>query len=95
MGARVAFLSDAKSDDQQSHAAAPTSVTVPTEAILANGDQAVVFVVRENRVERRAVKLGERVAQGQIILSGLSSSETVALIGLDKLADGTKVQIEK
>ncbi len=95
MGARVAFLADAKSDDKQSHVVAPTSVTVPTEAILASGDQNVVFVVRDNRVERRAVKLGDRSTQGQFVISGLSSGETVAVSGLDKLADGTKVKFEK
>jgi len=93
MGVRVAFLADDARPAQTS--AAPAGVTVPAEAIAADGAQKVLFVVRDGRVERRAVKLGARTAQGQIVLSGLSGGETVTVSGLDKLADGAKVRIEQ
>ena len=70
-------------------------MTVPPEAIAADGDPNVLFVVRDGALERRAVKLGARTAGGQIVLSGVSSGETVAVSDLDKLTDGAKVQIEQ
>ncbi|MGP8120899.1 MAG: efflux RND transporter periplasmic adaptor subunit [Xanthobacteraceae bacterium] len=92
MGVRVAFLSDAGPGQP---AGAPGGVTVPSEAVVVSGDQNVLFVVRDGSVERRAVKLGSRAAEGQIVLSGLSGGETIAVSGLDKLTDGSKVRIEQ
>jgi multidrug efflux pump subunit AcrA (membrane-fusion protein) len=91
MGARVGFLADAKPDDART----PQGMIVPSGAIIASGEQNVLFVVRDGRAERRAVKLGARTAEGQIVMSGLASGETVAVSGVDKLADGEKVLVEK
>ena len=89
MGARVSFLSDAKPG------ATRVGVTIPAEAVAGNGEQGTVFVVRDGRIERRAVRLGSKTADGVIILSGLSSGDAVAVGDLDKLADGTEVRIEQ
>src|SRR5271165_5779260 len=84
MGARVAFLADAKPSQES----APVGVTVPPEAVSGSGDQASLFVVQNGLVERRPVKLGARTAEGQIVLSGVSGGETIAVSDLDKLTDG-------
>lgn len=89
MGARVSFLSDAKPGATQA------GVTIPSEAVAANGGKGTVFVVHDGRIERRAVRLGSKTADGLIILSGLSSGEAVAVGDLDKLADGAEVRIEQ
>ena len=91
LGARVAFLAAVK----KPKAAAPAGVSVPPEAIVGDGDQSAVFVVEDGRAERRAVKLGARTAEGQIVLSGVSDGESVAVAGVDKLTDGAKVKIEQ
>ena len=91
MGARVGFLADAKPDDARTS----QGMIVPSGAIIASGEQNVLFVVRDGRAERRAVKLGARTAEGQIVMSGLASGETVAVSGVDKLADGEKVLVER
>jgi len=39
------------------------------------------------------VKLGTKVADGQIVLSGLSSGARLAVGDLSRLADGAKVRI--
>ena len=91
LGARVAFLADAK----KPKTAAPAGVSVPPEAIVSDGDQSAVFVVQDGRAERRAVMLGARTAKEQIVLSGVSGGESVAVAGVDKLTDGAKVKIEQ
>jgi len=92
MGVRVAFLADAT----PRQAAAPIGVMVPSEAIAVSFHQGTtVFVVRNGHVERRAVTLGSRTAEGQVVLSGLSGGEAVAVSGLAKLEDGAKVRIEQ
>jgi RND family efflux transporter MFP subunit len=90
MGARVSFLAGARTGQ----APAPTGVTVPSDAVTMTGDQAAVFVVRDGRAERRSVKLGSRTAEGQVVVAGLSSGETVAVSAVDKLKDGANVSVD-
>ena len=89
MGARVAFLAETDAT-----AAAQRGLLVPESAVQRNGDTGVVFVVADGAVEKRTVRLGERSAAGQIVLSGLSSGTRVAIGDFAKLADGTAVRIE-
>ncbi|HTO62965.1 MAG TPA: efflux RND transporter periplasmic adaptor subunit [Bradyrhizobium sp.] len=90
MGAHVAFLSDAK---ESASVPVPSGIVIPAEAVVPGEATPVVYVVRDGRIERRAVKLGQRTAQGQIVLSGLSSGDTVAIDDLGQLADATTVKI--
>lgn len=95
MGARVGFLADAKQERATpAMVAVPGGVAVPSEAIVASGDQGAAFVVHDDHVERRTVKLGQRTSDGQIVLSGLSTGENVVVGNLDALKDGAKVRIE-
>ena len=93
MGVRVSFLTDAT----PGRPPAPVGVMVPSEAIapVSFHQGMTVFVVRNGHVERRPVALGPRTADGQIVLSGLSDGETVAVSDLERLEDGTKVRIEQ
>jgi len=54
-----------------------------------------VFVIAGGRAERRAVRLGDRNTEGQIVVAGLAPGETVAVEGADKLKDGAGVKIAK
>jgi RND family efflux transporter MFP subunit len=92
MGARVAFLDDAHESRENSRAALP-GVTVPPEAVQANGDSGTVFVINGNTVEQRTVRLGTRNADSQTILTGLQAGAIVAVGDLSKLADRSKVRI--
>jgi len=92
MGAHVAFLSPAPTGS----AAASRAVFVPPDAVQTeDSGQAVVFVIDGGRAERRAVRLGDKTAEGQMIVAGLSPGETVAVEGADKLKDGSGVKIAK
>jgi RND family efflux transporter MFP subunit len=92
MGARVAFLDDAH--ESRANSRAPTAgVVVPPEAVQANGDSGIVFVINGNTVEKRTVRLGTRTADGQTILAGVQAGTLLATGDLSKLADGSKVHI--
>jgi RND family efflux transporter MFP subunit len=94
MGASVSFLTDGNEVGTNAVTVGP-SVIVPAEAIQGSGDSGAVFVINGNAVQRRAVKLGGRGADGQTILSGLQSGDRVAVGDLDKLTDGAKVYIQE
>jgi RND family efflux transporter MFP subunit len=69
----------------------PNVLLVPKAAL--RGD--AVFVVAENRVSRRAVKVGIRGTRAIEILSGLKEDEQVALSPDIALSDGERVRIAK
>ncbi len=91
MGVKVAFLGD------EAQAAAPgkPAVRVPREAV--RGDQAspVVFVVEDDTVERRAVRLGPAPGEQVEVLAGLAGGEKVVVEGPRELADGDRVRVRE
>ena len=93
MGARVQFLSDAP----VAAAGAPPprpGVVVPVEAVQASGQNGTVYVIHGDKLERRAVKLGARNADGQTVLSGLAPGDHLAVADFTKLADGITVSVD-
>ncbi len=96
MGARVAFLSDPSDSATSAAGAASTqrALLVPEGAVQRNGDTGIVFVLAGDSVERRTVRLGERSAAGQVVLSGLSAGTRLAVGDFAQLADGAAVRIK-
>jgi RND family efflux transporter MFP subunit len=94
MGARVSFLStpDARGAGSSS-APEIRGVIIPDGAVQRMGDVGIVFVINGSTVERREVKLGNRTAEGQIVLSGISPGTRVTVGNLDALTDGAKVYV--
>jgi membrane fusion protein, multidrug efflux system len=69
------------------------AVTVPDEAVFAEGDRNFLFVVQpDSTVVRRAVKLGARQPGRVEIREGLQGGEKVVRAGHQKLFEGAKVQ---
>jgi RND family efflux transporter MFP subunit len=93
MGVRVAFLDDAPSPSAAT--AQPAGVVVPPDAVQGTGDTGTVFVLHDDKVERRTVRLGGRSEEGQTILAGLAAGERVVLGDLGKLGDQTRVRVNE
>ena len=51
-------------------------------------------MIRDKKVERRAVRLGASTTDGQLVLAGLVPGDRVAQGDLSKLSDGAKVHVE-
>jgi RND family efflux transporter MFP subunit len=95
MGARVSFLSTPDAAPAGGAAvAAQQAVIVPNDAVQANGDNGTVFIINEDTVERRVVRLGSRTSEGQLVLSGISPGTRVVTGNLDALTDGAKVYVD-
>ena len=92
MGARVSFLSRA---DALNGAASAGGVSLPPEAVQASAGAAtgIVYVLHDDTLERREVKLGARDAQSQAVLAGLAAGERVAIGDFTKLSDGAHVKV--
>jgi RND family efflux transporter MFP subunit len=94
MGARVSFLGEA---GKSAGGASEAGVVLPPEAVRQGADAGqsagVVFVLHDDTVERRVVKLGAHNDDGQAVLSGLAPGERVAIGDFSKLADGAHVKV--
>jgi len=89
MGARVSFLSDAPTAGSP----APAGVIVPADAVLGTGEKGAVFLIKGDKVERRAVKLGAKSGADQTVLAGLNPGDRLAIGDLAKLKDGAQVRV--
>jgi RND family efflux transporter MFP subunit len=90
MGVKVTFLGDAPAK-----AAAAGRVLVPKTAIHVDGGTPTVFVVRDGRVERRAVSVGQVRAADQEVTAGLVDGEQIVVTGLKDLRDGQRVTVKR
>jgi len=90
MGVKLTFLGDER--------AAPTAagrVLVPRTAVREEGGGAAVFVHREGRLERRAVKLGQARGNEHEVLAGLTDGDQVVTAGINELRDGQNVRVKR
>jgi multidrug efflux pump subunit AcrA (membrane-fusion protein) len=92
MGVRVSFLDDAA---QQSPGKPAAGVTLPANAVQGNGTTGTIFVVHDDTVERRAVRLGAGNGDSVVVLSGLTTGERVAVGDFTQLKDGAKIRVEQ
>ncbi|MGH7367230.1 MAG: efflux RND transporter periplasmic adaptor subunit [Candidatus Rokuibacteriota bacterium] len=92
MGVRVAFLRP-PSVGSETPAESAAAVLVPVEAVQAEGDRGVVFVLAGDRVERRGVTLGPAVGRQRQVLAGLRDGERVVLSPPESLEDGDAVKL--
>lgn len=88
MGVKVAFQSGVASGEVSSVGA---GLMIPKAAVRRQDGKDVVWVVRDGRVERRAVTVGAATGDAVIIAAGLSSGDRVVVEGSENLADGTKI----
>jgi RND family efflux transporter MFP subunit len=88
MGVRVSFLEESKAAQPQER---PRGVLVPVAALHRDGDQDVVFVVKDGRAARRVVTGGAPHGDNRQILTGLSAGESVIVDAPEGLKDGTAV----
>ncbi len=73
--------------------AKPTTMpVVPAKAVQQDRKGRYVFVLgKEDRAERRDIKVGERVKDGWAVTEGLISGEMVIVDGIQKIANGVQV----
>ncbi len=93
MGARVSFLATAD-DTQAGRKPAAGGVSLPADAVdaPANGDTGVVWVLKGDTLERRAVKLGAG-SNPRTVLSGVTAGERVAVGDFATFKDGAAARI--
>jgi RND family efflux transporter MFP subunit len=92
MGVKVTFLGD--EPKKQAGAVEPVA-TIPSSALRDDNGSKIVYIVKDNKLERRAVKPGNPRGSDTEIFAGLSPGDLVVTKGPPDLHDGESVQLKK
>jgi HlyD family secretion protein len=92
MGIKVTFLGE---EPKNRDAAASLAALIPQAALHEEGGRKIVFLVRDARVERRAVTVGGSRGSDVQIVTGLVAGDTVVVGGPPNLRDGQAIEIDQ
>ena len=87
MGVKVAFLQDA-----MRHEGPEPKALVPASSVREEGSEKAVYVLKDGRLERRPVTVGEQRNGDVEVLAGVAAGETVVTGGPDRLRDGQRAK---
>jgi len=89
MGVKVSFLAG-----EQAAGRPAAKAVIPREAARTLDGQSVVFLVRDGRVERRAVSLGTETGGEVGVTAGLAPGDQVVTGGPADLRDGQRIKVK-
>lgn len=92
MGVKVAFLGD---EPPPGKGKTEAQVLVPQNSVHMEGGTPVVFLVRDGKLERRAVSVGAQRGTDVEIMAGVVTGDTVAVKGSETLRDGEAVEVKQ
>ena len=64
------------------------AVVVPEEAVVSEGLRQIVYPVKDNKVERRVIRIGQRQGGKVEVVEGLKAGETIVVLGVQRVAPG-------
>src|SRR5438874_266512 len=97
MGVKVAFLENERpAAKDKSKDNGPQAVAfIPKGAVRSDANASFVFLVRDGKVERRAVSLGMDRGTDVAILAGVTPGDSLVVKGPESLHDGDKIEIRQ
>lgn len=90
MGVKVSFLGEEPAQPKGARA-----LLVPKDAVHDDAGQQIVYVARDGKVERRAVKLGGAQGNDTEVIAGVNEGDLVVVGGFEGLKDGQKVEVRR
>jgi RND family efflux transporter MFP subunit len=96
MGVKVAFLDDAPAGKNKGKAKGNDArALIPQAAVRDDGGQKIVFLVSQQKLERRAVNLGANRGSDVEVMAGISPGDMLVVRGGAALRDGQAVDIKQ
>lgn len=93
MGVKVAFLEEPKPAAKKTGNTAEPVAYIPKSAVRSDSSASYVYVVKDGKIERRAVTLGTDRGTGVGVLAGIAPGDAIVVKGPDSLRDGQAVTI--
>lgn len=94
MGIKVTFLGQEQAQKKTGSASA-AAVLVPESAVRDDHGKTIVFLVKDNHAERRAVTVAGKRGEDAEVIAGLNPGDNVVVKGPQNLQDGQSVEIRK
>jgi membrane fusion protein (multidrug efflux system) len=69
----------------------PNAIIVPEEAVVSEGTKQFAMVVRDNRIDRREIRVGQRQPGEAEVVQGLREGELVVVRGIQRVRPGLVV----
>ncbi len=95
MGVKVAFLEEAKPAAKGKVKGPEAVAFIPKNAVRSDSSASFVYLLRDGKVERRAVSLGIDRGTDVAVLAGVTPGDSVVVKGPESLRDGEKVEIRQ
>jgi RND family efflux transporter MFP subunit len=97
MGVKVAFLENEKpAEKNKGKSNEPQPVAyIPKAAVRSDASASFVYLLRDGKVERRAVNLGVDRGTEVAVLAGVTPGDSLVVKGPENLRDGDKVEIRQ
>jgi len=93
MGIKVTFLG--AEPEKKSSPAAAAAIVIPQSAVRDEDGKKIVYLVKDDKAERRAVTLGASRGSDTEVIAGLTPGDTVVVKGPTNLRDGQSVEVRK
>jgi RND family efflux transporter MFP subunit len=95
MGVKVAFMAedDAKKKNPGKDNGPKPVAIIPKSAVRTDGGKSYVFLVRDTKIERRGVTLGNDRGSDVEVMAGVNSGDSLVAHGPENLQDGATVRI--
>jgi RND family efflux transporter MFP subunit len=95
MGVKVAFLEEEKPAAKSKEKGPEAVAFIPKSAVRSDSSASFVYLLRDGKVERRAVSLGMDRGTDIAVMAGLTPGDSVVVKGPESLRDGDKVEIHQ
>jgi len=96
MGVKVAFLDNEPATKDKGKEKGPRAVAfIPKGAVRSDSNASFVYLIRDGKVERRAVSVGMDRGTDVAILAGVTPGDSLVVKGPESLRDGDKVEIRQ
>src|SRR5712675_2403718 len=92
MGIKVTFLG---AEQKKQPGADATAILIPQSAVHDEDGKKIVFLVKDDKTERRAVTLGGTRGSSTEVIAGVAVGDTVVIKAPASLRDGQSVEIRK
>jgi len=92
MGIKVTFLG---AEQKKAAGADAATILIPKSAVHDENGKKIVFLVKDDKTERRAVTLGGNRGSDTEVIAGVGIGDTVVVKGPENLRDGQSVAIRK